>query len=83
MRIQGMKNLVIQVKEIIDDANLQDIWVVFEGEDQMDQYQTLHSCLFKIKYDTKTQFKTYTVDHSVFYQILQQDQGIGILGSMI
>ena len=48
MRIQGMKNLVFEVKEILDDPNEQDVWIVFKTEDKLDQYQTLHSCLFKI-----------------------------------
>ena len=48
MRIQGMKNLVFEVKEILDDPNEQDVWIVFKTEDKLDEYQTLHSCLFKI-----------------------------------
>lgn len=43
-----MKNLVFEIKEVIDDESDQDVWVVFESEDHVEQYYTLHSLLYKI-----------------------------------
>lgn len=42
MRVQGMSNLVFDVDQIIDDKASPDVWVVYNCEDDLDKYYSLH-----------------------------------------
>lgn len=78
-----MKNSVFQIEEIIDEPSAKDVWVVYKTEPGIERYQSLHACLFKISFDPQTSIKTYTVNHSAFYEMLRRDTGKTQLANLI
>lgn len=72
---QGMRNLVYEMKEVIDQPQSLDIWVVYCTEKELDQCYSLSSLLWDIKFDPSKVVKNYEIEHSTFYHMLQQENG--------
>ena len=45
--------MVFSIKEIIEDPELPDIWIVLKNEQDINQYHSLHSLLYNIQFDTQ------------------------------
>ena len=70
VRTQGMRNLCIKLDYIIDKADQEDIWMVYESEEGIDQYESLSQLLWQISFDPKKKQLCYEVRHGPFYKIL-------------
>lgn len=75
-----MRNVILGIQEVIDDEeDSEDVWVVYEQDHNLEEYQCLHQLLWNIEFNPKTSVKTYTVTHSTFYEILSNSHGKTIL----
>ena len=68
-----MDNLIISIDEVIDDENNLDVWIIFETYKDLDKYNSLYNLLWNISFDPSKVNKSYHVEHSIFYQMIQRD----------
>ena len=69
-RAQGMRNLVFDIKEVIDKPTDLDVWVVYQTEKELDMYHSLKLLLWDVQFDPKKVVKNYHLKHHTFYHIL-------------
>lgn len=74
-RTQGMRNLVFDVQEIINKPTDLDVWIVYKSEKDLENVYSLNQLLWKVSFDPEKVVKNYQMQHSTFYQILQQPDG--------
>ena len=58
---QGMRNMVFEINEVIDEPTNLDIWVVYFSEPELDQSYSLKSLLWKIHFDPSKAIKNYDI----------------------
>lgn len=51
MQQQGFKNFVFRVKQVINNRDLPDVWIVFSSEKDMDKYYSLKKLLWRVNFD--------------------------------
>lgn len=79
-----MQNFIMCIEEVIDKPEDPDIWIVFESESDLHEFESLHKLLWNIQFNPyMSSIKKYSIDHSSFYQILMKDHGKEILASLI
>lgn len=47
---QGMRNLVFEVQEIIDNKDQLDVWIIYHTEKNIEHFHSLQSCLWSISF---------------------------------
>ena len=72
---QGMRNLIFEVEEVIDDSSDPDVWVVYQTEPDLENYHSLKMLLCNVQFDPKQVVKTYQLKHDLFYEILAESDG--------
>lgn len=71
LKAKGMKNLLIPVEEVIDEEDSPDVWIVYESDPFVNQYYSLQQSLWQVSFDPLQDVKTYQIEHSDFFKILQ------------
>lgn len=71
----GMRKHIFEIDEVLDEPDNEDVWVIFQTEDHLNHYISLHDALWKIENQSKSSIKTYLVQHQIFFNLLMQDSG--------
>ena len=61
MQQQGMRNLVFNKIELINEPEDLDVWVVFQPERDLKQYYSLYNLLWNVSFDPSKVIKNYEV----------------------
>ena len=74
---------VFTYEGIINEEELEDIWSIYQIDSGDDVYNSLHDCLFNVSFDASHKQKMYQIEHSVFYELLAQENGVKHLAVLI
>lgn len=78
-----LQNFVFNYEGIINDEDLEDIWSIYQIEEQADKYRSLYDCLYSVKFNSKSPTKQYDIEHNGFYNMLVEDNGLKHLAKLI
>lgn len=78
-----LREFVFTYEGIINEEDLEDIWSIYQVDDGNDVYKSLRDALFTISFDASQNQKMYQIEHSVFYDLLAQENGVKHLAVLI
>lgn len=82
-KCQGLGNYLFEVKEVIDEAENEDVWVVYHTIWDMDKFYSLQSYLWDVQFDPTDKGKAYKVTHGYFYKMLSGHDGKQFVAQII
>lgn len=78
-----LREFVFTYEGIINEEELEDIWSIYQIDEGSDVYRSLRDTLFTISFDASLNQKMYHIEHSVFYDLLAQENGVRHLAVLI
>ena len=70
-----LKEYLFTYEGIINEEDLEDIWSIYQIEEGVDVYQSLQETLYTASFDFSKPEKVYNVEHSMFYDLLSEQNG--------
>ena len=65
-----MKNLILDIEDVINRPVDIDVWIVFHPEKSLDHAHSLQMLLWDQSFDPTQAVKNYKMKHSTFYKLL-------------
>lgn len=78
-----MKEFLFTYEGIINEEDLDDIWSIYQIDEGADVYMSLQESLYSTSFDFSSPEKIFNVEHSMFYDLLSQENGAKHLAVLI